>query len=61
MADDANNPQYEIPLTDCPTINDVEEKPNYDDGSTPTPEDKNYNNINDQRPDNNDPSSNTIE
>ena len=59
MADNNNNPQYEIPLTDCPTINDVEEKPYYDDSSTPV--DKNYNNINDQTPDNNNPSSNTIE
>ena len=58
MADDKNNPQYEIPLTDYTTINDVEEKPYYED--TPTPVDKNYNNIYDQTPNNNNPSSNTI-
>ena len=60
MADDNNNLQYEIPLNDCLTRNDVEVKPNYDDGSTPTPVDKNYNNIYDQTPNNNNPSSNTI-
>ena len=58
MADDNNNPKYEKPLTDFPTISDVEEKPVYDDGFAPVA--KNYNTIYNQAPNYNSPSSNTV-
>ena len=59
MADDNNNPRYEQPLNDFPSINDVEEKPFYDDGSAPVVQ--TYNNIYNQQSNYNNPSSNTIE
>ena len=58
MTDDNNNPQYEKPLIDFPTISDVEEKPVYDDGFAPVA--KNYNTIYNQAPNYNSPSSNTV-
>jgi len=58
MADDNNNPKYEKPLNDFPSLNEVEEKPFYDDGSAPVVQ--TYNNIYNQQPNYNNPSSNTI-
>ena len=56
MADDSNNPRYEKSLNDFPSVNELEEKPFYDDCSAPVVQ--TYNNIYNQHPNYNNPSPN---